>query len=109
MNGYAAYKKAQTIRTKLIQEFSDAFKQIDFLVGPVAPTTAFRIGQNVDDPLQMYLIDIMTVAVSLVGIPAISIPAGMSDGLPVGLQIMAPQKHDRQLLQMAKMTEGIIA
>src|SRR4029079_18025112 len=63
-SGYydAYYKKAQTVRTKLINEFEAAFKQVDFLVGPVAPTTAFKIGANVDDPLQMYLADTMTVA-----------------------------------------------
>jgi len=109
-SGYydAYYKKAQTVRTKLINEFSEAFKQVDFLVGPVAPTTAFKIGQNANNPLQMYLADIMTVAVNLVGNPAISLPAGMVDGLPVGLQLMAPQKADRELLELAKSTEELL-
>lgn len=108
-SGYydAYYKKAQQLRTKLIQEFQAAFKKDDFLVGPVAPTTAFKIGQHQSDPLQMYLQDIMTVAVNLVGIPAISVPAGQAEGLPVGLQIMAPQKHDRQLLAVAKKVEEL--
>lgn len=106
-SGYydAYYKKAQTVRTKIINEFAEAFKTYDFLVGPVSPTPAFKIGANTDDPLQMYLMDIMTVAASLAGIPAISIPAGDTDGLPVGLQIMAAQKHDSELLAAAKHTE----
>lgn len=110
-SGYydAYYKKAQTVRTKLVNEFNDAFKQVDFLLGPVAPTTAFKIGANADNPLQMYLSDIMTVAVNLTGIAAISLPAGMSDGLPVGLQLMAPQKADRQLLGLAKRAEEVLA
>lgn len=111
-SGYydAYYKKAQTVRTKLINEFADAFTQVDFLIGPVAPTTAFKIGEHSDDPLQMYLTDIMTVAVNLAGIPAISIPAGVSDddGMPVGLQLMAAQRKDKDLLHVARATEEII-
>lgn len=103
----AYYKKAQTVRTKLINEFNAAFEQVDFLVGPVAPTTAFRIGENSSDPLRMYLADIMTAGPSLVGVPAVSVPAGTADGLPVGLQIIAPQKADRQLLGVAKAFEEI--
>lgn len=102
-SGYfdAYYKKAQTVRTKLIKEFTETFADHDFLVGPTAPTTAFAIGQNNEDPLQMYMTDIMTVAANLTGVPAMSVPAGMVDGMPVGLQIMAPQTHDRQLLEFA--------
>lgn len=109
-SGYydAYYKKAQTVRTKLIQEFAVAFEQVDFLLGPVAPTPAFKIGENAQDPLHMYLIDIMTVAANLTGIPAISIPAGTVDGLPVGLQIMAAQRKDRDLLSVAQAAEGLV-
>lgn len=109
-SGYydAYYNKAQKLRTKLIQEFAKAFKDYDFLLGPTAPGTAFKIGEHAMNPLHMYLTDIMTVAVNLVGIPAISIPAGKSQGLPVGLQLMAPQKHDRQLLGIARATEGVL-
>lgn len=108
-SGYydAYYNKAQTVRTKLINEFSDAFKQVDFLVGPVAPNVAFNIGENVADPLQMYLEDMMTVAPSLVGIPAVSVPAGLVRGLPVGLQMLAPQRADRQLFGAAKAFEEL--
>jgi aspartyl-tRNA(Asn)/glutamyl-tRNA(Gln) amidotransferase subunit A len=109
-SGYydAYYRKAQTVRTKLINEFNEAFKQADYLVGPTAPTTAFKIGENANDPLQMYLADVMTVGASLVGIPAIVIPAGTSDDMPVGLQIMAPQRADRALFGIAKATEAIL-
>lgn len=108
-SGYydAYYKKAQTVRTKLINEFNEAFKTVDFLIGPTAPNVAFKIGENIADPLQMYLTDILTVAANLVGNPSISIPAGLSENLPVGLQIMAPQKADRQLLALAKQIEGL--
>lgn len=109
-SGYydAYYKRAQTVRTKLINEFAEVFTSVDFLVGPTAPFTAFKLGQNVDDPLQMYLADIMTVAANLVGIPAISIPAGEVNKLPIGIQFMAPQLHDRQLLGIAQATEKLL-
>jgi aspartyl-tRNA(Asn)/glutamyl-tRNA(Gln) amidotransferase subunit A len=109
-SGYydAYYSKAQTVRTKLINEFNDAFKQYDFLIGPVTPTTAFKVGENSSDPLQMYLADVFMAGPSLAGIPAVSVPAGMSDGLPVGLQIMAPQRADRVLLGMAKATQELL-
>ncbi|HSX18008.1 MAG TPA: Asp-tRNA(Asn)/Glu-tRNA(Gln) amidotransferase subunit GatA [Candidatus Saccharimonadales bacterium] len=106
-SGYydAYYKKAQTVRTKIINEFKNAFQKFDFLVGPTCPTTAFKIGERVSDPLQMYLTDIMMVAANISGNPAISVPAGNADGLPVGLQIIAPQKADRELLGIAKAFE----
>ena len=109
-SGYydAYYKKAQTVRTKLINEFNEIFKDVDYLVGPVTPTIAFKIGQNTQDPLNMYLADVMTAAANLAGIPAISIPAGMSQGLPVGIQLMAPQRKDRQLLALAKAAEKVM-
>jgi aspartyl-tRNA(Asn)/glutamyl-tRNA(Gln) amidotransferase subunit A len=110
-SGYydAYYKKAQTVRTKLINEFNQAFLEIDFLVGPVAPTTAFKIGKHVNNPLEMYLADIMTVAANLVGIPAASIPIGFDDkNLPIGLQLMAPQTKDHSLLLLSKSIEELI-
>lgn len=109
-SGYydAYYKKAQTVRTKLINEFKEVFESVDFLLGPVAPTTAFKIGENSTDPLAMYLGDIMTVGASMVGVPAISIPCGESNGLPVGLQLMAPQRHDKALLEIAKAYEELV-
>ena len=109
-SGYyeAYYKQAQTVRTKIINEFHQAFKNHDFLLGPVAPTTAFKIGENSKDPLQMYLSDVMTVAANLAGIPAISLPAGYANELPVGLQLMAAQKKDSELLELAHKTEGLL-
>lgn len=103
------YRKAQTVRTKLIKEFEEAFGSVDLLLGPVAPTTAFKIGENSNDPLQMYLSDVMTVASNLVGCPSISLPAGMVDGLPVGLQLMSPSLKDRDLLAAAKTAEEVMA
>lgn len=110
-SGYydAYYRQAQTVRTKLINEFTAAFQKVDFLVGPAAPSTAFKIGENANDPLQMYLADIMTVAVNLVGVPAIVIPAGKSDNLPVGFQIMAAQREDRALFGVAKEAQEVLA
>jgi aspartyl-tRNA(Asn)/glutamyl-tRNA(Gln) amidotransferase subunit A len=110
-SGYhdAYYKKAQTVRTKLTQEFQKAFSEVDFLVGPVSPTLPFKIGERAESPLQMYLVDLLMVGSNLVGIPAISVPAGMSGGLPVGLQIMAPQSADRDLLTLAKQAEELLA
>lgn len=110
-SGYydAYYKKAQIVRTKLINEFNEALKGVDFLIGPVVPTTAFKIGQNIDDPLQMYLSDVMTVAANMIGNPSVSIPAGLSDGLPVGLQLMAAQRKDKELLALAKSAEELLA
>jgi len=110
-SGYydAYYKKAQIVRTKLINEFEAAFKEVDYLVGPVTPTVAFKIGQNSDDPMQMYLNDIMTAAANITGNPAISLPAGSSDNLPVGLQIMAPHRQDAGLLALSKKVEEVLA
>jgi len=110
-SGYydAYYKKAQTVRTKLINEFNGIFETVDFLAGPVTPTVAFKVGQNAHDPLQMYLADILTVAANLTGVPAISIPAGTIDNLPVGLQLMAPQRADRSLLAVAQQAEKVLA
>ncbi|HET8670170.1 MAG TPA: amidase family protein, partial [Candidatus Saccharimonadales bacterium] len=109
-SGYydAYYRKAQTVRTKIINEFNSTFATVDFMVGPTAPTTAFKIGENANDPLQMYLADVMTVGASLAGIPAIVIPAGTSQNLPVGLQIMAPMHADRALFGIAKATEALL-
>jgi aspartyl-tRNA(Asn)/glutamyl-tRNA(Gln) amidotransferase subunit A len=108
-SGYydAYYKKAQTVRTKIINEFNEAFSKYDFLVGATTPTTAFKIGEKAGDPLQMYLNDIMTVAANISGNPAISVPAGLADNLPVGLQIIADHKKDRQLLGLASAFEEL--
>jgi aspartyl-tRNA(Asn)/glutamyl-tRNA(Gln) amidotransferase subunit A len=97
----AYYLKAQQVRTLIKRDFDDAFAKVDVLVSPVSPVTAFRIGERIDDPLQMYLADVFTLAQPLAGIPAISIPAGMTDGLPVGMQIMAPAFQEERLFRVA--------
>ena len=110
-SGYydAYYKKAQTVRTKLIKEFNQVFGDVDFLVGPVAPTTAFKIGENAANPLAMYLSDVMTVAANLAGVPAISLPVAKdAKQLPIGLQLMAAQNRDRQLLELSKAIEETV-
>ena len=108
-SGYydAYYKKAQTVRTKIINEFKTAFKSYDFLVGPTSPTVAFKIGEKIDDPLKMYLNDILTVAANISGNPALTLPAGKSQGLPVGLQIIGAQKDDRELLAAGRAFEEL--
>lgn len=108
-SGYydAYYKKAQLVRTKIINEFNDIFEKYDFLIGPTAATLPFRIGERSASPLQMYLTDIMTVAANIVGNPAISVPAGEYNGLPIGIQFIAPQRKDRAMLSVAKAFEKI--
>ncbi|HVQ44641.1 MAG TPA: Asp-tRNA(Asn)/Glu-tRNA(Gln) amidotransferase subunit GatA [Candidatus Saccharimonadia bacterium] len=109
-SGYydAYYKRAQKVRTKLIEQFDHAFVKYDLLLGPTSPSPAFPLGSKANDPLALYLEDVMTVAVNLVGIPAISIPFATSDSLPVGLQIMAPQRAEHQLFAAAIATEALI-
>lgn len=99
----AYYKRAQRLRTKLVSEIEAVFEQVDALISPVCPTPAFSLGQKTD-PVQMYLADLMTVGASLAGIPAVSVPAP-TDGLPVGLQIMTPQKQDGLALALAQKFE----
>jgi aspartyl-tRNA(Asn)/glutamyl-tRNA(Gln) amidotransferase subunit A len=102
----AYYLQAQKARTLLINEFNELFKKYDVLIGPVAPTPAFKIGENSSDPVKMYLGDIMTVPTSLAGLPAISVPAGVSEtGLPIGVQLMGPSKSDAKLLSLARSLE----
>ena len=110
-SGYydAYYRKAQLVRTKLINEFAKAFEEVDYMIGPASPTPAFKIGEKGDDPMQAYLADIMTVAVSLAGVPAIVLPAGMTpENLPVSLQLIAPQRKDRDLFGIAAGAEAIL-
>jgi aspartyl-tRNA(Asn)/glutamyl-tRNA(Gln) amidotransferase subunit A len=110
-SGYhqAYYKQAQKVRTLLIQEFTKAFSRFDLLIGPSAPMPAFKLGERTKDPLHMYLADVCVVAANLVGDCAISIPAGESDGLPIGLQLIAPQRAERELLGAAKAAEEVLA
>jgi aspartyl-tRNA(Asn)/glutamyl-tRNA(Gln) amidotransferase subunit A len=109
-SGYydAYYKQAQKVRTLLIREFNEAFKTHDYLIGPTAPTEAFKLGEKNHDPLAMYLEDVDTVAVNLVGVPAISIPGGKVGELPLGLQLIAPQRGERELLGFAAAAEKVL-
>ena len=109
-SGYydAYYNKAQSVRTLLINDFNAAFEKFDVLITPTAPTTAFKLGEKIDDPLTMYLADVMTVPMSLAGLPAISVPSGVDDdGLPIGLQIIANKGEDKKLLAAAKIWEDL--
>ena len=103
-SGYfdAYYLQAQKARTLLINEFNALFEQYDMLLLPTAPTPAFGLGENSDDPLKMYLADIMTVPASLAGLPALNVPAGVSQtGLPIGAQLIGPMQSDATLLALA--------
>ena len=97
----AYYLKAAKVRSLIIGEFEEAFKKVDVILGPTAPTLPFKIGEKVNDPLQMYLADILTVQVNLAGLPAISIPCGLVSGLPVGLQIIGNYWQEGKILQTA--------
>jgi aspartyl-tRNA(Asn)/glutamyl-tRNA(Gln) amidotransferase subunit A len=104
----AYYGQAQKVRTLISRDFGAAFEGCDVLVSPTTPTVAFPIGARVDDPLAMYAADLCTVPSSLAGIPAISVPCGLSDGLPVGLQIMAPALADDRCYTVAAALEAAL-
>ncbi|HSW92264.1 MAG TPA: amidase family protein, partial [Patescibacteria group bacterium] len=102
----AYYQQAQKARTVLINEFNSLFGQYDLLLMPTAPTPAFGIGENTEDPVKMYLSDVMTVPMSLAGLPAISAPAGASEsGLPIGVQLVGPMKADALVIATAGQME----
>ncbi|UVI31335.1 Asp-tRNA(Asn)/Glu-tRNA(Gln) amidotransferase subunit GatA [Paenibacillus spongiae] len=102
-SGYydAYYLKAQKVRTLIKQDFDNVFANYDLIIGPTAPTPAFHIGEQVNDPLTMYLNDICTIPVSLAGVPAISVPCGFADGLPIGLQIIGKAFDETTVLRAA--------
>jgi len=97
----AYYLKAQQIRRLIAQDFTEAFKQCDVIMGPTAPSTAFKAGEKADDPVAMYLQDVYTIATNLAGLPGMSVPAGFSNGLPVGLQIMGNYFDEARMLDVA--------
>ncbi|NIM05014.1 MAG: Asp-tRNA(Asn)/Glu-tRNA(Gln) amidotransferase subunit GatA [Armatimonadetes bacterium] len=97
----AYYQKAQQVRTLMVQDFQRAFEKYDVLMGPTSPTVAFRLGERTADPLAMYLSDVCTIPMNLAGLPAISVPCGFSDGLPVGLQIVGRTLDEETLLRAA--------
>ena len=106
----AYYGSAQKVRTLIQRDFATAFEQADVLVSPAAPTTAFRIGEKIDDPLAMYLNDVTTIPANLAGIPAMSLPMGLAaeDGLPTGFQLMAPVRGDERLYRIGATLERLL-
>lgn len=102
-SGYydAYYKKAQKVRTLIKKDFEDVFEKYDVIVGPTTPTPAFKIGENTKDPLTMYANDILTIPVNLAGVPGISVPCGLADGLPLGLQIIGKHFDESTVYRVA--------
>ncbi|MBB5869754.1 aspartyl-tRNA(Asn)/glutamyl-tRNA(Gln) amidotransferase subunit A [Allocatelliglobosispora scoriae] len=109
-SGYydAYYGQAQKVRTLITRDFTSAFEQVDVLVSPTTPFTAFELGARTADPYQMYLADLYTIPTNLYGGPAISVPCGLSDGLPVGFQVMAPTLADDRMYRIAAAVESVI-
>ena len=105
-SGYydAYYGQAQKVRTLISRDFERAFDEADVLVSPTAPTTAFKLGEKLDDPLAMYLNDIATIPANLAGVPGLSVPAGLApeDDLPVGFQVLAPAMADDRLYRVGR-------
>lgn len=103
----AYYLKAQKARTKIIEEYNKAFDKVDYILTPVSPNPAFKLGEKVNDPVSMYLEDVMSVPINLAGVPSLAIPAGKTkDGIPLGLQLIGPRRSDKNLLKFAKILEG---
>ena len=107
-SGYydAYYGSAQKVRTLVQRDFDAAFGEADVLVSPTSPVTAWELGSKLEDPLAMYVLDITTIPANLAGIPGISVPSGLADGLPVGLQILAPAHADAQMYRVAGAVEA---
>ncbi|MBM3325062.1 MAG: Asp-tRNA(Asn)/Glu-tRNA(Gln) amidotransferase subunit GatA [Calditrichaeota bacterium] len=104
----AYYKRAQRIRRLILNEFEDAFRKADVLLAPASPTTAFKIGEKIEDPLSMYLSDIYTTQANLAGIPSVSVPVGKdSRGLPIGMQVMGPHFSEELILQVGHEVEKL--
>jgi len=102
----AYYKKAQRVRTLIRNDFDNAFKKVDILLTPTCPTTAFLKGDFINDPLSMYLSDLLTVPVNLAGLPAISLPCGLDKkGLPIGLQLIGNVLEENKILNAANIIE----
>ena len=109
-SGYydAYYLKALKVRNLIRDDFNKAFEKCDCIMTPVSPTTAFKIGEKIDDPLKMYLSDVYTISANLAGVPGISVPCGFdSDNLPIGLQIQGPAFDESKLLRIARMYEAV--
>ncbi len=96
----AYYLKAQQARTLIRRDFAEVFESVDALLTPTSPVVAFPIGEKMDDPLQMYLVDVCTIPVNIAGLPALSVPCGFSDGMPVGMQVIGPHLSEKTLLRV---------
>ena len=109
-SGYydAYYLRAQKVRTLIKQDFQNAFKKVDMILTPTSPFTAFKIGEKVENALSMYLADAFTVSTSLAGLPALSMPCGEIENLPVGLQIISDNFRENHIFEMGSFLEEII-
>ena len=110
-SGYydAYYGQAQKVRTLISRDFAAAFEKVDVLASPTAPTTAFKLGEKLDDPMAMYLNDLATIPANLAGVPGISVPNGLADedGLPSGLQLLAPALTDDRVYRVGAALEAL--
>ena len=104
----AYYGSAQKIRTLIQRDFDAAFEKADVLISPTAPTVAFPLGEKLDDPLAMYLNDVATIPANLAGVPGISVPGGLSEGLPVGIQFLAPVREDARIYRVGAALEKLL-
>jgi len=109
-SGYydAYYGQAQKVRTLISRDFAAAFERADVLVSPTAPTTAFKLGEKLDDPIAMYLNDLATIPANLAGVPGISVPSGLADGLPAGIQVLAPATADDRVYRVGAAIESLL-
>jgi aspartyl-tRNA(Asn)/glutamyl-tRNA(Gln) amidotransferase subunit A len=111
-SGYydAYYGQAQKVRTLITRDFAAAFEKADVLLSPTAPTTAFRLGEKLDDPIAMYLNDLATIPANLAGVPGISVPGGLADedGLPTGVQVLAPALADDRVYRVGAALETML-
>ena len=106
----AYYGSAQKVRTLIQRDFDAAFAQADVLISPTAPTTAFKLGEKLNDPLAMYLNDVATIPANMAGVPGLSLPGGLADedGLPVGIQLLAPAREDARLYRVGAVLESLL-
>ena len=106
----AYYGSAQKVRTLIQRDFDAAFAKADVLISPTAPTTAFKLGEKLNDPLAMYLNDVATIPANMAGVPGLSLPGGLADedGLPVGIQLLAPARQDARLYRVGAVLESLL-
>ena len=102
------FLKALKVKSKLTKEVNEVFKKYDYLIAPTVPILPFKIGEKIDDPIALFQVDINTVTSNLTGIPSISVPFAISNGLPIGIQLFAEQNEDKSLLQAAHSLETTV-